>query len=271
MFVLSAAGFIATRTSGWSPGVWMSDDEKLIWKPDTPGSEPAGARISAGKSGSVLMSLPKTAAVRVNWVPGQLHPVAGIAGEPDGDPLELLDVRARAPWWLSRAFRLLHALVRPGREVEQLLRERLGQVLDDVRLADDADEAARRRRPSARCGSGRSASARSRRGSSRRGRACAARSSSGVSTGWLRSTSPPTIRPKMSRSVRTPTRRPAASQTKTESPVPVRWMARTQSASEVPGGTVTGWRRLSTRSRSSASEGTRRATAVSVRSLTRQV
>ena len=69
MFVLSAAGFIATRTSGWSPGVWISDDEKLIWKPDTPGSEPAGARISAGKSGRVLMSLPKTAAVRVNWVP----------------------------------------------------------------------------------------------------------------------------------------------------------------------------------------------------------
>ena len=42
---------------------------KLIWKPLTPGSEPAGARISAGKSGSVLTSLPKTAAVRVNWVP----------------------------------------------------------------------------------------------------------------------------------------------------------------------------------------------------------
>ena len=47
----------------------MSLDEKLIWKPETPGSEPAGARISAGKSGSVLMSLPKTAAVRVNCVP----------------------------------------------------------------------------------------------------------------------------------------------------------------------------------------------------------
>ena len=57
-FVLSAAGFIATRTSGSSPGVWMSFELKLIWKPDTPGSEPAGARISAGKSGSVLMSLP---------------------------------------------------------------------------------------------------------------------------------------------------------------------------------------------------------------------
>ena len=69
MFVLSAAGFIATRTSGASPGVWISVELKLIWNPLTPGSEPAGARISAGKSGRVLMSLPKTAAVRVNWVP----------------------------------------------------------------------------------------------------------------------------------------------------------------------------------------------------------
>ena len=48
MLVLSAAGFIATSTSGASPGVWMSLEEKLIWKPETPGSEPAGARISAG-------------------------------------------------------------------------------------------------------------------------------------------------------------------------------------------------------------------------------
>ena len=91
------------------------------------------------------------------------------------------------------------------------------------------------------------------------------------STGSRRSTLPPTIRPKMSRSVRTPARRPEASHTKTESPVPVRWMARTHSASEVPGRTVTGCRRLSTRRRSSASEGTRRATAISVRSLTCQV
>ena len=47
-FVRSAAGFMATRTSGASPGVWMSLELKLIWKPETPGSEPAGARISAG-------------------------------------------------------------------------------------------------------------------------------------------------------------------------------------------------------------------------------
>ena len=72
--VLSAAGFIATRTSGSSPGVWMSFELKLIWKPETPGRLPAGARISAGKSGSVLMSLPKTAAVRVNCVPVSCMP-----------------------------------------------------------------------------------------------------------------------------------------------------------------------------------------------------
>jgi hypothetical protein len=47
----------------------MSVELKLIWNPETPGNEPAGARISAGKSGSVLMSLPNTAAVRVNCVP----------------------------------------------------------------------------------------------------------------------------------------------------------------------------------------------------------
>ena len=88
---MSAAGFIATSTSGASPGVWMSFEEKLIWKPETPGSEPAGARISAGKSGSVAMSLPKTAAVRVNWVPGELHPVAGVAREADGHPVEVAD------------------------------------------------------------------------------------------------------------------------------------------------------------------------------------
>ena len=60
---------MATSTSGESPGVWISVEEKLIWKPETPAREPAGARISAGKSGSVAMSLPKTAAARVNCDP----------------------------------------------------------------------------------------------------------------------------------------------------------------------------------------------------------
>src|SRR6266851_2490178 len=62
---LSAAGFIATSTSGASPGVRMSWSAKWTWKLDTPGSVPAGARISAGKFGSVDRSLPKAA---VSWV-----------------------------------------------------------------------------------------------------------------------------------------------------------------------------------------------------------
>src|SRR5262249_22206375 len=73
-FVFSAAGFIATSTSGWSPGVRMSWSAKWIWKPDTPGSEPAGARISAGKSGSVERSLPNSAVSLVNQEPVSCMP-----------------------------------------------------------------------------------------------------------------------------------------------------------------------------------------------------
>src|SRR5690625_833588 len=65
MLALSAAGFIATRTSGESPGVMMSWSAKCNWKLDTPGRVPAGARISAGKFGSVDRSLPNDA---VSWV-----------------------------------------------------------------------------------------------------------------------------------------------------------------------------------------------------------
>ncbi len=74
MFVFSAAGFIATRTFGASPGVRMSWSAKWSWKPETPGSEPAGARISAGKSGSVEMSFPSSAASDVNCEPVSCMP-----------------------------------------------------------------------------------------------------------------------------------------------------------------------------------------------------
>src|SRR6185503_16903808 len=56
-------------TSGASPGVWISDDEKWSWNPETPNKLPAGARISAGKSGNVEMSLPASAAAFANSVP----------------------------------------------------------------------------------------------------------------------------------------------------------------------------------------------------------
>ncbi len=58
---MSAAGFIATSTCGESPGVRMSWSAKCSWKLDTPGRVPAGARISAGKLGSVERSLPNPA------------------------------------------------------------------------------------------------------------------------------------------------------------------------------------------------------------------
>src|SRR5688500_14860016 len=73
-FVFSAAGFIATRTFGWSPGVRMSWSAKWSWKPETPGSEPAGARISAGKSGKVARSLPTTAVSEVKRSPVSCMP-----------------------------------------------------------------------------------------------------------------------------------------------------------------------------------------------------
>ncbi len=73
-FVFSAAGFIATSTFGASPGVRMSRSAKWIWKPETPGSEPAGARISAGKSGSVDRSLPNSAVSLVNHEPVSCMP-----------------------------------------------------------------------------------------------------------------------------------------------------------------------------------------------------
>ncbi|MCO4698620.1 hypothetical protein LRR80_04703 [Streptomyces sp. RO-S4] len=69
MFAFSAAGFIATSTFGASPGVRMSWSAKCSWNDDTPGSVPAGARISAGKFGSVDRSFPNDAVSEVNRSP----------------------------------------------------------------------------------------------------------------------------------------------------------------------------------------------------------
>src|SRR5262245_57821215 len=73
-FVFNAAGFIATSTSGRSPGVRMSWSAKCSWKPETPGREPAGARISAGKSGKVARSLPERAVSEVKRPPVRCMP-----------------------------------------------------------------------------------------------------------------------------------------------------------------------------------------------------
>ena len=70
----SAAGFIATSTFGASPGVVMSWSEMWTWNADTPARVPAGARISAGKSGNVARSLPYSALVVVNRSPVSCMP-----------------------------------------------------------------------------------------------------------------------------------------------------------------------------------------------------
>ena len=74
MLALSAAGFIATRTFGASPGVTMSREAKWIWNADTPASVPAGALISAGKSGSVARSFPRMAVALVKRSPVNCMP-----------------------------------------------------------------------------------------------------------------------------------------------------------------------------------------------------
>ena len=71
---LSAAGFIATSTSGASPGVSTSWSAKCSWKLETPGRVPWGARISAGKLGSVDRSLPSSAVSEVNRSPVSCMP-----------------------------------------------------------------------------------------------------------------------------------------------------------------------------------------------------
>jgi hypothetical protein len=66
---MSAAGFIATSTFGSSPGVVILWSAMLTWNADTPLTVPAGARISAGKSGSVERSLPNDALTEVKRSP----------------------------------------------------------------------------------------------------------------------------------------------------------------------------------------------------------
>ena len=69
----------------------MSWSAKCTWKPETPGSEPAGARISAGKSGKRREVVAEERRLAREAVARQLHPVAGVAGEADDDAIEVLD------------------------------------------------------------------------------------------------------------------------------------------------------------------------------------
>ena len=69
LLTLSAAGFIATKTSARSPGALTLLGPICTWKPDTPLRDPCGARISAGKSGNVEIVFPSIALKSVKMVP----------------------------------------------------------------------------------------------------------------------------------------------------------------------------------------------------------
>jgi hypothetical protein len=77
MFVFSAAGFIATRTFGASPGVRMSWSAKWSWKPETPdlGGEVGQRRDVVAEERRLGRELRA----------GELHTVAGVAREADDD------------------------------------------------------------------------------------------------------------------------------------------------------------------------------------------
>ena len=83
--VLSAAGFIATSTSGASPAVSIWVEPKLIWNAETPNSVPCGARISAGKVGESGEIVAGERGRQGELPAGQLHAVAAVAREADDD------------------------------------------------------------------------------------------------------------------------------------------------------------------------------------------
>ena len=79
--VLRAAGFIATSTSGASPAVVISLDPKLIWKADAEQSPLRGTDFG-GEIGEGRKIISRKRGRKGELAARQLHPVAGVAGEP---------------------------------------------------------------------------------------------------------------------------------------------------------------------------------------------
>ena len=88
----SAAGFIATSTSGASPAVRMSWSAKCTWNDETPGQRALGGADLGGEVGQRDQVVAEHGGLLGEPVTGQLHAVAGVAGEPDDDAVELLDL-----------------------------------------------------------------------------------------------------------------------------------------------------------------------------------
>src|SRR5689334_15110604 len=105
MFAVSAAGFIATRTFGMSPGVRISWSEMWTWNDETPAIVPASARISAGKFGIVARSLPNVALTSVKRSPTSCMP------SPES-PAKRITTRSRASGRLDEVV-VVSAVTRP--------------------------------------------------------------------------------------------------------------------------------------------------------------
>ena len=123
-FVRSAAGFIATSTSGRSPGVRMSWSEKWIWKPGHAG-ERARRRADLGREvrerGQVVAEgcgLAREPPAR------ELHPVAGVSSEANDDVVDLLDLLGHPISGYSPEVERCASLARDlAAHVEELLRD----------------------------------------------------------------------------------------------------------------------------------------------------
>src|SRR3954470_5444173 len=128
-FVFSAAGFIATSTSGASPGVRMAGSAKWSWKPDPPGSDQAGARISAGKSGKVERSLPLSAVSEVkrppvSCMPSPESPAKRMTTDSSCSPGFATNPATLAPWLPASALVPAHARGQRREAVEAHVSER---------------------------------------------------------------------------------------------------------------------------------------------------
>ena len=68
---------------------------KLIWNADTPNVVPAGARISAGKSGEGRKIVPFNRCRHGEMTAGELHSIAGVACKTDNCGFDFLPVLVR--------------------------------------------------------------------------------------------------------------------------------------------------------------------------------
>ena len=74
----------------------MSWSAKCTWKPETPGQRAGGSANLRGEVGKRREVVPEDRGLAREAIARELHPVAGVAGEPDHDPLEVLDGLAQS-------------------------------------------------------------------------------------------------------------------------------------------------------------------------------